>query len=110
MTGVRIMAIKGILREELENSLKMKDDYEKELSNLPVGSLFKRKIKGQHYYYLIYRDGGKVKSDYKGKVSEKILKKYSDAKQYRAKYRHLLSRVKKEIKFLKGALRGKEAI
>ena len=104
------MAIKGILREELENSLKMKADYEKELSKLPVGSLSRRKIKGRHYYYLIYRDCGKVKSDYKGKVSEKIIKKYSDAKQYRAKYRHLLSRVKKEIKFLKGALRGKEPI
>ncbi len=104
------MAIKGILREELENSLKMKADYEKELSKLPVGSLARRKIKGQHYYYLIYRDNGKVKSVYKGKVPENILQKYSEAKQYRAKYRHLLSRLKKEIRFIKGALRGKESV
>jgi hypothetical protein len=104
------MAIKGILREELENSLKMKADYEKKLSKLPVGSLARRKIKGQYYYYLIYRDNGKVKSVYKGKVSEKILQKYSEAKKYRAKYRHLLSRLKKEIRFIKGALRGKEPI
>ena len=104
------MAIKGILREELENSIKMKADYEKELSKLPVGSLARRNIKGKHYYYLIYRDNGKVKSVYKGKVPENILQKYSEAKQYRAKYRHLLSRLKKEIRFIKGALRGKESV
>ncbi|HBC88032.1 MAG TPA: hypothetical protein DCZ94_13860 [Lentisphaeria bacterium] len=104
------MAIKGILREELENSLKMKADYERELAKLPRGSLAKRKIKGKHYYYLIYREHGKVRSDYKGKVKEKIIREYAEAKKYRAKYRHLLSRVKKEIRFLKGALRGKEDV
>ena len=35
---------------------------------------------------------------------------YSKAKQLRAKYRKLLSQVKKQIKFLKGTLRGKEEL
>ncbi|HCE46666.1 MAG TPA: hypothetical protein DET40_24220 [Lentisphaeria bacterium] len=96
------MAIKGILRGELENSIRMKAGYERELSKLPIGSLARRKINGHHYYYLIYWDKGKVKSVYRGKVSDKILQKYSQVKQYRAKYRHLLSRLKKEIKFIKG--------
>lgn len=103
-------AIKGVMREELENSIKMKKDYERELAKLPRGSLIKRNIKGHDYYYLLMRDDGKVKSVYKGKVSEDIIKKYMDAKEYRAKYRKLLSQVKKQIRFLKGALRGKEAV
>ena len=40
------MAIKGVLKEELDNSIKMKKKYEEELASLPVGSLIKKKIKG----------------------------------------------------------------
>jgi len=103
-------AIKGVMREELANSLQMKKDYERELAKLPKGSLVKKKIKGHEYYYLLVREDGKVKLIYKGKVSEDIIKKYKEAKEYRAKYRKLLSQVKKQIRFLKGALRGKEAV
>jgi len=105
------MAIKGVLREELDNSLQMQKRYEAELRELPKGSLVKKKIKGNFYYYLIVRTAGKVKFSYKGKiVSPEILNQYAQAKKARAKYRKLLSQVKKQIKFLKGALRGKEAI
>jgi len=103
-------AIKGVMREELANSIQMKKDYERELAKLPKGALVKKKIKGHEYYYLLMRDDGKVKLIYKGKVSEDIIKKYKDAKEYRAKYRKLLSQVKKQIRFLQGALRGKEAV
>ena len=103
--------IKGVLREELENSLQMKKDYERDLAKLPKGSLIKKKIKGHEYYYLLLRKGGEVKFIYKGsKVSEDEIKKYKEAKEYRAKYRKLLSQVKKQIKFLRSSLRGKEAI
>jgi hypothetical protein len=103
-------AIKGVMREELENSIQMKEDYERELAKLPKGSLVKKKIKGHEYYYLLVREDGKVKMIYKGKVPEDIIKKYKEAKEYRARYRKLLSQVKKQIKFLKGALRGKESV
>lgn len=102
--------IKGVLKEELENSLQMKKDYERELSKLPKGSLIKKKIKGHEYYYLLLREDGKVKFIYKGKVSEVEVKKYQDAKRLRAKYRKLLSQVKKQIKFLRSSLRGKESV
>jgi hypothetical protein len=104
------MGIKEILREELDNSVRMKDRYEKELSNLPRGSLVKRNIKGHVYYYLIFREDGKFKSIYKGKASREEISKYQEAKKLRAKYRSQLSQVKKQIRYLKGALRGKEAI
>lgn len=102
--------IKGVLKEELENSLRMKSGYERELAKLPKGSLVKKKVKGHEYYYLLLRDNGKVKFIYKGKVSDEEVKKYKEAKEYRAKYRKLLSQVKKQIRFLRSALRGKESV
>lgn len=105
------MVIKGVLKEELQNSLQMKKSYEKELANIPKGSLIKKNIKGQEYFYIVERKDGKVKFHYKGKVvSSEIINKYKKAKQMRAKYRNLLSQVKKQIRFLKGTLRGKEAV
>jgi len=102
--------IKGVLKEEFENSLRMKGGYERELAKLPKGSLIKKKVKGYEYYYLLLRQKGKVKFIYKGKVSEEEIKKYQEAKEYRAKYRKLLSQVKKQIRFLRSALRGKESV
>ncbi|MBW2204476.1 MAG: hypothetical protein JRF52_10370, partial [Deltaproteobacteria bacterium] len=56
-------------------------------------------------------ENGKVKFVYKGKrVSEALIEEYARAKEMRAKYRKLLSQLKKQIKFLKGALRGQESI
>ncbi|MHC4131278.1 MAG: hypothetical protein ACYSSP_12050 [Planctomycetota bacterium] len=103
--------IKSVLKEELANSLAMKKNYEKELAKLPKGSLIKKKVKGHEYYYLEVREEGKVKFIYKGKkVSDKEIQKYKQAKKYRAKYRKLLSEVKKQIKFLRSASRGKKSV
>ena len=101
------MVIKGVLKEELQNSLRMKKSYEREMAKLPQGSLIKKKIKGHEYYYLLLREKGRVRFIYKGKnVSLKDLKKYHEAKKLRAKYRSLLSQVKKEIKFLEKSLKS----
>ena len=105
------MAIKPVLKEELENSLKIQKKYEEVLGKLPQGSLVKKKIRNHEYYYLVLRENGKVKFIYKGKkVDPKVIKQYKEAKALRAKYRNLLSKVKKQIKFLRSTLRGKEAI
>jgi hypothetical protein len=102
--------IKGVLREELENSVRMKKNYERELAKLPKGSLVKKKVKDHEYYYLLLRQKGKVKFIYRGKVPDAEIKRYKEVKVYRAKYRNLLSRVKKQIRFLRSALRGKESV
>ena len=102
--------IKGVLKEEFENSLRMKKEYEKALNELPKGCIAEKKIRGHSYCYLAQRVGKKVKYVYKGKISEAERNKYQEAKVLRAKYRKLLSQVKKQVKFLKGALRGKESI
>ena len=101
------MAIKGVLREELQNSLQMKKRYEEELAKLPKGSLIKKKIKGHDYYYVVLREKSKVKFIYKGKkLPLDVVKNYSEAKKLRAKYRNLLSQVKEQISFLKRSLKN----
>ena len=105
-----IGVIKGVLKEELENSLHMKKNYERELAALPPGSLIKKKIKGHDYYYLVQRVRGKVEFVYKGKVPGEEVKRYKEVKEQRAKYRKLLSQVKKQIVFLRSTLRGKQPI
>ena len=102
--------IKGVLSDELKNSLRMKKEYEKALRELPRGCLAVREIRGHKYYYLVRREDKRVKYIYKGKISEGERKKYLKAKELRAKYRKLLSQVKKQIKFLRSTLRGKEVI
>ena len=99
------MGIKSVLREELQNSLRMKAAYERELAALPRGSLARRTIKGHAYYYLVYRENGKVRTEYRGKVSQDEVAKYKRAKEARARYRKLLSQVKKQIRFLRSTLR-----
>ena len=102
--------IKGLLAEELKNSLQMKKEYEAALKALPKGCLVRKVINGRAYYYVVQRRGPKVVYRYKGKVSPEELDQANGVKERRAKYRKLLSRVKKQAVYLKGALRGKEPI
>ena len=102
--------IKGILKEELANSLAMEKSYERELAKLPKGSLVKKTIKGHVYYYLEVRENGKVRFLYRGKLSEKEIEQYKQAKQYRAQYRKLLSEVRRQIRFLRTTLRGNKSV
>jgi hypothetical protein len=102
--------IKSVLKEELDNSFRMRKNYQRELAKLPKGSLIKKKIRGKEYYYLVLREKGKVKFIYKGKPNTDEINKYKQAKEYKAKYRKLISELNKQIKFLEGILCGKKLI
>jgi hypothetical protein len=102
--------IKSVLEEEYKNSVIMKEEYEKALADLPQGCLIAKKIKGHKYYYLVKREGKKINFFYKGKQPDEFVRQYEEAKKMRAKYRNLLSQVKKQIKFLRSTLRGKEPV
>lgn len=100
--------IKGVLEEELENSMRQEAAYLKAIESLPAGALVKKEIRGHEYYYLVLRDKGEVRFIYKGKLSKEEIKKYNEVKKLRAKYRKLLSQVRKQISFLRKALRARE--
>jgi len=101
--------IKGVLKEELENSCDMLKRYQEEIAKIK-GCLIRKKIGKRYYYYLVKRQGKKVKFMYKGPISEEIKKAYVKQRKMLSKYRKLLLQVKNQIKFIKRALRGKETV
>lgn len=102
--------IKAVLREELQNAVLMKGEYDKALNKLPKGALVKRIIAGRPYYYIMQRKGKKILYKYVGKVAQDKIGQYEEVKKLRAKYRNLLSQLKIRIKYLRGILRGKREI
>ncbi len=56
--------LEEVLEEEYGRSVRLSGHLQAELESLPKGSVRSRKIKGREYYYLNYREGDKVKSDY----------------------------------------------
>lgn len=102
--------IKGVLSEELGNSLRMKKRYVEELDKLPKGCLARKKIKGHYYFCLVQRHKGKLIYNYKGKLSPDEVKKHKSLQLKRANYRKSLSKLNKQIKFLRSTLRGKQPV
>lgn len=101
--------IKDLLKEELGNSIRIKGDYKETLKKFPGGSIIKKKIRGHRYYYLAFRDGKKVRFIYKGKkISKDGLVELRKSKNLRLKYKKLIEKLNKRIKYLRKALRGKE--
>lgn len=101
--------IKGVLKEELRNSLRMKRGYESVIKKLPKGTIISRIVGRNKYYYLVFRKNGKLIYKYKGKMEIDEIQKFETAKKQRARYTKLLSQVKKQVKFLRRSLRGKES-
>jgi len=105
------MAVREVLEEELENSLRMEQRYSEELNKLPKGSLVQKNVKGHFYHYLVLRDeAGRVKQIYKGKLDPEEVARYAQIKKQRAQYRRLRSKVREQIRFLRRALRAKAAV
>ncbi|MFH1854484.1 MAG: hypothetical protein ABH815_04140 [Candidatus Omnitrophota bacterium] len=101
--------IKDLLREELENSKRLRVDYKEELKKHRGGSIVVKEIRGHNYYYLAYRDAKKVRFIYKGKrISKDDIEKLKELRRLRAKYKKLIQKLDKRIKYLKKALHGKE--
>jgi hypothetical protein len=100
--------IKGLLEEELKKAVQLQEEYEKAMAALPRGVLVQKFVKGYQYYYLMTREDGKVRFEYKGKLLGKDIKQYETVKKDRARYRTLLAAVKKRITFLRRTLQGKE--
>ena len=67
--------LKGILKESLDYYLDLDERLKARLKELPRGSILKRRIGSQDYFYLKVRDGQRVKSQYLGKKRPAVLEK-----------------------------------
>jgi len=87
-----MVILKGILKESWDHYKHLETTIKKRLKELPGGSVFKRRIGNQNYYYLNVRKGSKVISKYLGKESPEdigksirerrlLLRQYKDVKQ-----------------------------
>ena len=56
--------IEEVLLEEYGRSIRISKVLENENRALPKGSIQKKHINDHDYYYLMFREGGKVKSQY----------------------------------------------
>ena len=92
--------LKSVLNEELSRLRMLNNNYEKLISRLIRGSLIKKNIKGNIYYYLNYRQGDKSIFEYLGKLSSKERKALLDEIKERRKLEKLKRQTVEDIKKL----------
>lgn len=97
--------VKGVLQEELDRSLSLKEKYEKKLSEYPQGYLLERKVGEKVYYYLSYRKADRIKQKYLGLLSPQEVQGYKDRIKDKKALRRQLSEVKANIKYLERLLK-----
>lgn len=102
-------AVKGVLREELEYELKVRERYEEALFALPKGSLSKKRIGGRDYFYLAHREGPTIKTVYVGKADAEEVQAYQANIAKRKRYQRMLRETKRTIRYLKKVLNVKSA-
>jgi len=92
--------LNGVLNEELDRLNQLKKNYEIQIVKLPKGSLIRKNVKGNIYYYLNYRQEKKKIFKYIGKLPNKELENLLDKIEDRRKLEKLNKQVKKDIKKL----------
>ena len=97
--------IQAVLKDELDRNQRLILRYEKEIENLPKGSVFRRKIGSQEYLYLNYRDGKKVISKFLGKSDSFNTEELVFQLNKRKEYVQLVKKLKIEQAELKKALK-----
>ncbi len=98
--------LQGLLEEELENSIRIEKNYKDALRSFPRGSLSKKNINGNYYYYLFFRENpGKVTSRYLGKLSEAQVKELEEQIQKRRNFEKLMREAARQIVYLRKVLR-----
>jgi len=97
--------VSSLIAQEEKRMNVLKESYEEQLLTLPKGTLRVRQKGKNTYYYLSYRSGKKVTTDYIGKDENNILR----IKEQLEKRRHIeemLKELNKELRLMKKVLGG----
>ncbi len=93
------MLITSVIQNEADRNQKMIAEYRALLSELPKGSLICRK----NYWYLKYRDGGKICDKYIGK-DPAVVDELRGKLELRKHYAEMLTHLEKEQKAIQKVL------
>lgn len=96
------MLIKSVVKNEAIRNKQMIAEYEKQITQLPKGSLICRK---QEYYYLKYRKDGKVCDEYIGKDPQ-VISQIREQLERRKHYEKMLLALKQEQKAIAKIMEG----
>jgi len=100
--------LESVLKEELDRLKELRKQYTLEISKLPRGCLIRKKINGNEYFYLNYRNGKKSVFKYIGKLSTKNIKELRSKIEKRRKLWKLDIKAKHNIKNLNKIIHEKE--
>ena len=101
-------AVHDILREEYSRLEKRKDRYSRELESLPKGTISRKRIRNNDYYYLAYRSADKVKFDYLGKKEAPRLREIESQLGRRKEIEGKLKQVNISLEEIGKSLRGRK--
>ena len=93
----------SLIEKEKPRNEYMRQYYENEIASLPKGSIVKKKVGNNEYYYLKYRDGSKTITDYLGKDLVKIESVRSQIER-RKHFEYMLIELNKEHNLIKKML------
>jgi CRISPR/Cas system-associated exonuclease Cas4 (RecB family) len=96
-----------ILEEEKRRLLSLKARYEQQLSELPKGSISRKKRWNREYLYLAYRESGKVKFEYIASVDSEAAQEVEAKVRRRKDLEEKLSQVEKNLADVERGLRGR---
>jgi hypothetical protein len=95
-----------ILDDERRRLLQLIKQYEREISELPKGSLSCKRRGNKEYYYLAYRDMEKVKFDYVGPSDSEDVEIVKQKIEERKALEKNLRRARENLKDVERSLRG----
>lgn len=98
--------LSSVLFEEKARLESLLNKYEEMFSHFPKGSVSLRVISGKSYAYRVYRENGKVYSDYLGSAKDEKVKKALEEKAARLSLKEKMKRAKENLEEVKGAISG----
>ena len=97
--------LKSILEEEQERLKQLEKELYAQYDSLPRGYLLKRRLRGGVYYYLSYREEGRVKQEYLGKLQKDEVKNYKERIEKKKRIRKELRNIRKRLEKLQKAIK-----
>lgn len=107
MTVIVMGYVINLIADEAKRISALKESYEQKLSLLPKGTLRTRRRGKHEYYYLSYRDGKKVVTNYVGKEEKKI-NELRETLEKRKHVEDILQQLNRELSVAKRILEGEK--